>query len=271
MAEQTKLDWNYLLQEALTAPGNLYGVYDRFHDYSLTNMLLFRAQGVREPVASYKRWQSLGRHVLRGARAKEVIVPLLITEHQAAPPDPTQEATTNLVRLIGFKVVRGVFALSDTDGPALPPFEHPQWDLPTALDKLKIRRVPFDSLNGNVQGYSVGRDIAINPVAVHPEKTLFHELGHVVLGHTLASSLSEYAQHRGVKEFQAESTAYLCLNELDRMTPPMAEHSRGYIQHWLEDARPTEREIRLVFAGAEQILRAGRLAVSGAGQMEAGA
>ena len=74
MPEQTKLDWNALLNEALTAPGNLHGVYDRFHEYSLTNYLLFMMQGIHEPVASYKRWQSLGRHVLQGAKAKEVML-----------------------------------------------------------------------------------------------------------------------------------------------------------------------------------------------------
>src|SRR5262245_26005636 len=63
--EQNRPDWQGLLDEALTAPGNLTGVYDRFHDYRLTNMLLFRLQGIHEPVASFSRWRSLGRHVTR--------------------------------------------------------------------------------------------------------------------------------------------------------------------------------------------------------------
>jgi hypothetical protein len=84
--EQNTLPWQQLLHEALTAPGSLTGVYDRFHDYSLTNMLLFRMQGIHEPVASYSRWQSLGRHVLKGSRAKEVIVPVLVK----GEPDPNE-------------------------------------------------------------------------------------------------------------------------------------------------------------------------------------
>jgi hypothetical protein len=63
--EQSKLDWNKLLNEALTAPGNLGNTYSRFHDYSITNELLFLMQGLHEPVASYSRWQSLGRQVKR--------------------------------------------------------------------------------------------------------------------------------------------------------------------------------------------------------------
>lgn len=52
-AEQPKLDWNALMEEALTAPGNLSACYNRFHTYSLTNNLLFLMQGIHEPVASY--------------------------------------------------------------------------------------------------------------------------------------------------------------------------------------------------------------------------
>ncbi len=261
--EQTKIEWAELLDEALTAPGNLGNVYSRFHDYSLTNMFLFMTQGIREPVASRSRWMQLGRHLVRGCHAKEVIVPVLVNEPapEPAPEDePLEEKRERVARLIGFKVVRAVFALSDTDGPELPPMQLPTWDLPTALAKLAIRQVPFESTNGNLQGYSSGRDIAINPVAVHPAKTTFHELGHVVLGHTVASSLGEYAQHRGVMEFQAEATAYLAMNELELMDEETASHSRGYIRHWLNNEHPGDREIRLVFAATDQILKAGRVA-----------
>ena len=61
---ETKVDWPKLLDEALTAPGNMGNVYSRFHDYSITNMMLFMLQGIHEPVASYSRWKSLGRQVL---------------------------------------------------------------------------------------------------------------------------------------------------------------------------------------------------------------
>jgi hypothetical protein len=144
--ERTRtVPWRTLLDEALTAPGNLTGVYYRFHDYSLINMMLFRAQGIHEPVASFSRWKILGRHVVRGARAKEVIVPILI--HEPAPEDETlEDKRERVARLIGFKVVRAVFSLSDTDGPELPPQPTPGWDLQQAVDKLGIREVPFDRL-----------------------------------------------------------------------------------------------------------------------------
>src|SRR5258708_17818530 len=151
--EQNTLPWQQLLDEALTAPGNLTGVYDRFHDYSLTNMLLFRAQGIHEPVASFSRWKSLGRHVVRGARAKEVIVPVLIREPaEPAEGETLEEKRERVARLMGFKVVRGVFALSDTDGKEPPVSPVPGWDLAPALDTLGIRKVAFANTNGTRQG-----------------------------------------------------------------------------------------------------------------------
>lgn len=269
MAETSKqLDWQKLLNEALTAPGSLGDTYNRFHEYSLLNMLLFWSQGIHEPVASYKRWQSLGRHVLKGAKAKEVIVPILVKGEPEPRPEQDEDESIEqkrerVARLIGFKLVHGVFPLSDTEGKEPPPMQLPGWDVETALEKLKIKRVPFEALDGNIQGYSRSREIAINPVAVNPEKTLFHELGHVVLGHTLTSQLSEYAQHRGIMEFQAEATSYLALNELGKMDEETASHSRGYIRHWLSNEQlPREREVRLVFAATDTILRAGRLALA---------
>jgi len=40
--------------------------------------------------------------------------------------------------------------------------------LNTALENLDIKLVPFRLLEGNSQGMSRGRNIAINPVAVDP-------------------------------------------------------------------------------------------------------
>lgn len=262
--QQPQLDWPALMEEALTLEGSIGTVYSRFHEYSFANMLLFLSQGIHEPVASRTRWQSLGRHLLRGARGKQVIVPVIVSDKrdQSEREEAAEEPATPSERLIGFKVVRAMFALSDTAGAPLPPVQLPGWDVDTALDRLHIRRVPFRELNGNVQGYSRARDIALNPVAVRPEKTLFHELGHVVLGHTVATTLGEYATHRGTMEFQAEATAYLSLHELGRIDEAAASESRGYIRHWLREEQPRDREIRLVFAATDQILRAGRLAVS---------
>jgi hypothetical protein len=229
----------------------------------LTNMMLFVLQGLREPVASYSRWKALGRQVLRGAQAKEVIVPELINESAEAEAEPLEGKRERVARLVGFKVVRAVFALSDTEGPEIPPRVLPGWDQEHALQKLGVRIVPFQDLRGNVQGYSHGVEIAINPLAVNREKTLMHELGHVVLGHTLEHALDEYQTHRGMMEFQAEAVAYLAMNELGQLDTETASHSRGYIQHWLRGEHPPDKAIQQVFTVTDRILRARRIDPSG--------
>src|SRR5690242_10831371 len=76
------------------------------------------------------------------------------------------------------------FVLSQTDGQELDPGTVPQWDAERAISALGIERIPFDYTDGNVQGFARKRQVAINPLAQLPHKTLFHELGHVLLGHT---------------------------------------------------------------------------------------
>src|SRR5688572_2332603 len=109
-----------------------------------------------------------------------------------------------------------------------------------AMSALAIRQVPFKSMDGNMQGYSVGQEFAINPVAVYPMKTRMHEIAHIALGHTTPEELAEYQLHRGHREFEAEGTAFLVVNELGQLNDDMARVSRGYVQGWLKDDRPTD-------------------------------
>lgn len=246
------IDWQRLIEVALDTPGSLGDVYNRFYEYSFLNQMFLRMQGVQEPVATYKRWQAIGRQVLRGSKAHAVIRPIVI--------DKKNEAGEVEDRLHRFKLVRCLFGVSQTDGDDLPPAEPRGWDLNRAMAALDIERVPFTLLNGNIQGFSVGRELAINPVAADPLRTTFHELGHIVLGHTALKpeAVEDYREHRGIKEFQAEATAHLALNETGNLSAEAAAHSRGYIQHWLAEERPSDGVIRAVFAATGAILKAGR-------------
>lgn len=245
-----KLDWPALLEEALTLPGQISSAYSRFWPYSFNNCLLLRLQGAEGPVASFKRWQELGRHVLKGSKAKVIVRPITVTKKN---DDGEVES-----RFTRFKPVRGAFDYKDTEGEELPPVEIPDWSEPLALTTLEIQRVPFELIDGNIQGYSFERKVAINPVAENPNKTLFHELGHVVLGHTEPEAHAEYVQHRGLKEFQAETTAFLSMKELEQLDDDAASKSRGYVQHWMHAEVPPEAAIRQVFSATDKILRAGR-------------
>jgi len=66
------------------------------------------------------------------------------------------------------------------------------WGKEKALVELGIEQEPFAHPNGNTQGYSSpGGKITINPVAQLPQKTLFHELAHQILGHVGDQTLVE--------------------------------------------------------------------------------
>jgi hypothetical protein len=82
--------------------------------------------------------------------------------------------------------------------------QYPGLDLTTPLRELGIQQVDFTSTDGNAQGYAFERSIAINPVAQLPDKTTFHELGHIVLGHTEEGRLVDSdLTPRNIREVEA--------------------------------------------------------------------
>jgi hypothetical protein len=108
-------------------------------------------------------------------------------------------------------------------------------------------------------------EFAVNPVAVNRPKTIFHELGHIVLGHTMPSSQGEYGHHRGLMEGEAEGTALIVMQELGLLDEETAAHMRGYVQHWMRGEHYRDKSARHIFSAADAILRAGRAAVATAG------
>src|SRR5450756_2581177 len=120
----------------------------------------------------------------------------------------------------------GSVIVSDkTDGQPYEPVSVPSWSEESARTTLGIRIVPFDHLDGNVQGYATPQGgIAINPVAALPHKTLFHEAAHVLLKHATDLTIS-----RSLREVEAEGVALVCCEALGL---DGSEYARGYLQHW---------------------------------------
>ena len=111
-------------------------------------------------------------------------------------------------------------------------------------------------MDGNVQGYAVRRRIAVSPLAEYPHKTRFHEIAHVVLGHTLGSDCHDVASMpRSLQEVEAEGVAFLLCSILDL---PGRDESRGYIQSWLEGGQLPEKSAQRIFGVSQKILEAGR-------------
>jgi hypothetical protein len=66
-----------------------------------------------------------------------------------------------------------------------------------------------------VQGYARKRSISITPIAIIPRKTTFHELVHVVLGHTAETDFNDGDETpRDLREVEAEAVALICCETL---------------------------------------------------------
>jgi hypothetical protein len=86
---------------------------------------------------------------------------------------------------------------------------------------------------------------------------LFHELAHVVLGHTDKEQKQQDGPEltRSTREIEAEAVSYIVAAALDM---PGAEDSRGYLAHWRNGQSVEETTARRIFKAADAILRAGR-------------
>jgi antirestriction protein ArdC len=252
-----------LLHSAVTEPGTISAAYSAFYNYSFGNQLLALSQCMQRgitpgPLATFPRWKALGRYVRKGERAIVLCQPLTIRRKG----EPTDANTDNEPEAFTRFVYRNSwFVLSQTSGADLPPAPIPSWDRTRALAALDITEEAFAHMDGNVQGYARQRVIAVSPVAAMPHKTTFHEVAHILLGHTTEGEQADSdVTPRNVREVETESVAMLCCAALGL---PGVAFSRGYIQSWWSagEAIP-ETSARRVLKTADQILKAGSASTS---------
>jgi antirestriction protein ArdC len=245
-----------LLASAVTEPGIISSAYRQFHNYSIGNQLLAWSQclarGIQPgPIATFMGWKDKGRHVKKGEKAITLCMPVTIkrAKDEAADPGDVDVFTRFMYR-------PNWFVLAQTDGNPLPEAPIPAWDATQALAALDVQEIPFDHYDGNCLGYARARSIAINPVNPTPQKTRFHELAHVLLGHTAEGEQNDgEITPRNLRECEAEAVALLCCAALGL---PGVEFSRGYIQNWWGHGNPIpERSAQRVLKVADQILKAG--------------
>jgi antirestriction protein ArdC len=250
-----KANFSQLLQDAVNQQGVLSKCYSTFSGYSIGNQLLAYSQCVARdipigPIATFKKWKDLGRSVSKGQKAIALVMPVTINKK-----DEAGEKTGESFSM--FTLRNNWFVMSQTEGDEyVNEVAIPEWDKAAALDKLDISEVAFEGMNGNAQGYASGRTIAINPVAVLPHKTRFHEIAHVVLGHTNEGVMADDERTpRDIREVEAEGVAYILCSLLD--LPGLVE-SRGYIQNWLQGAEISDKSAQRIFSAANKILEAGK-------------
>jgi hypothetical protein len=189
--------------------------------------------------------------VRRGEKAITLCRP--VTVKRSTTADDGTEGTTAAT----FFVYRPQwFVLAQTEGKPVTEPATPPWNKDRALAALDIQEITFDLLDGNCLGFARQRSIAVNPVNPLPHKTRFHELAHVVLGHTSEGTMNDgELTPRNLREVEAESVALLCLAALNL---PGVEFSRGYIQAWWGERNPIpEKSAQRILKAADQILKAG--------------
>lgn len=214
-----------LLEQALMDSDVLSENFNKFHRYSTRNQMVLRRQGADEPMASFAGWKKEGRQVQKGAKALYVRRPVQVDDLDLPKVDGKYQKKTI------FPFTKCSFRLSDTkmidetaDDKYINPTINADWKI--IADNLKIEVKKFEMVDGNVQGYATGNSIAISELATNPAMIAYHEIAHVVLGHTkLTNSVP-----KGIRELQAEATAFIVAKTLG--VKFNEEESQGYITHW---------------------------------------
>lgn len=248
-------NYRQMYEFVLKGEGKILGAYSRFYQYSFANqmyaMFQMMARGIEiSPLATFKKWQSLGRAVRKGEKAIEMCVPRTWTKEENG------EEKEGLY----FVFLRKWFAMSQTDGEAVE-FPEVAFDFDLALKNLGITKVPFERLDGNCQGYASKRDgkpvIAINPMADLPDKTFFHEVAHCLLHLEGDAEFIDSKTTGSLKEVEADSVALCCSIALglEKNIP----YAVGYIHHWRKDNEVPVESIKKIFRATDKILKAGKV------------
>lgn len=229
-----------------------------FHRYSINNLLLILSQKPEAShVAGYRTWQKLGRQVRKGERGIRIFGgrDAVTTEEDEKTGEEKQ------IRRRRFFPV-SVFDMSQTDPTS---DENDPNELAQDLeggDPAGIYAAGADYLTGagwtltreaipgETSGYTVmdGSKKVVVDADLSPAqaaKTLLHEAAHVLLHSD--DEAGEYVRHRGIKETEAESVAYVTAGALGLDT---SAYSIGYIAGW------SDCEAETIKATASRVLDA---------------
>ena len=208
------------------------------------------------PLATFPQWKDRGRYVTKGQKALTLCQPVTVKAKRESSDEPSDVDTPGAT-FTRFIYRPRWFVLAQTDGE---PFDAPTpaaWNKTAALAQLDVAEIPFDALDGNCQGFARGRSIAVSPVAALPLKTTFHELAHVLLGHTAEAELTDDERTpRSLREVEAEPSRCCAA---PRCSCRASKFCRGYIQCWNSSGEAIpERSAARIFKAADAILRAGQ-------------
>ena len=204
------------------------------------------------PINSMAGWNRLGRRIKKGSTAISLWMP--IGGYKVKVKD---ENGNEIEKYIGtrFAFKNNWFSLEQTQGDE---FQQEDIKIQFNFDKVynhyNIKLVKFEMLNGNVQGYAntIKKELAINPLAEHPEMTILHEIAHIALKH------NEGNIEKHIKEVEAESVAYI-VGSIIGVSENELSNSRGYIQNWLSNNKLTDKTTNRIFKVANDIIKYGKV------------
>jgi len=223
-----------------------YRIAGLYH-YSLLNSLLIMLQG-GTVCNSYKRWQTIGRQVKKGEKARiQIIRP---AGHVSKDDDTGEERFQFDGRFYPAKV----FDYTQTDGE---PLEFGHNSAPVALDYPTIRAKIEKALSVPVteepttqgRGHTDGNSITISALSNDADKikTLLHEAAHVIMH---KDEIKEGDRAR--QEVEAEATAYLVMSALGIDY----ELASDYVAAWAETNH--KADVKKIVRAAQKIIEAAK-------------
>jgi hypothetical protein len=266
----------------------------RLYDYSANNVLLIAVQHMKlheegkvatalpSYVASYRKWQELGRQVERGQTGLAIIAPmrglarvatdedgkvLRVLRGDDTPGDGEREARKQWMR--GFTVEK-VFSAEQTTGDPLPALPRPRLlvgEAPRGLGEAVMKLIESRGYTvetvpaaGYLQGANGRTNFLDKTVRVRADmddaamvKTLIHEAAHVIL-HDPGDQQTP-ALPRGHRELEAESVAFVVARAHGM---PTDDYSFPYVAAWAGDEpdKALAKTAQRVAATAKDIIAA---------------
>lgn len=227
---------------------NYLNFVSSFHKYSQKNNRLLLAQNPKvKHVASFKKWQTLGRNVQKGSKALYVYAPFIkdkVDQEGKKVVDKNGEIVTETHYFL-----TPVFDVSQTEGEPLPQLvyhleedliDHQQFTRTyNALVKISPVKVTIDSIRNGANGYynPETKEIVLQKHLGEAMtiKVLLHEIAHAKLHANSQAKFGDCVYSR--QEFEAESVAYVVANHLGIDT---SDYSFGYLASWTEQGNKIE-------------------------------
>jgi Ca2+-binding EF-hand superfamily protein len=255
-----------------TDSSNLVMAFKAMKTYSIYNTMYACMQMQARnlpitPIKTFNGWKAEGYNIKKGSKAIGILFPMFVNiVEKDANGNVKKDANGKPIKrqfLKGFQEKHMHFCMADTTCTdyTADDFTIENYDLDKALAKCGITLKQFQSFNGNVMGYAKHKDnsIALNPMIKDKAEllhTLFHEVAHVVLGHTSKDCKVE----KGMREYEADMTGYIVMKFLGLSNDNLQKQCKQYISSYLcNDFKEatSDKEVRKILKAVDTIVKAG--------------